>query len=43
MRSRWAIESRSPAIAPETPQRSALGYRLTLADGRRFTIGDDRD
>jgi uncharacterized protein DUF6152 len=24
-------------------ERSALGFRLTLADGRRFTIGDDRD
>ena len=24
-------------------QRIALGYRLTLADGRRFDISDDRD
>ena len=29
--------------ARDPAQRSALGYRLTLADGRRFTIGDDRD
>ena len=29
--------------AKEPSQRSALGYRLSLADGRRFTIGDDRD
>ena len=29
--------------ARDPAQRSALGYRLTLVDGRRFTIGDDRD
>jgi Family of unknown function (DUF6152) len=29
--------------AKDPSLRSALGYRLTLADGRRFTIGDDRD
>ena len=29
--------------ARDSAQRSALGFRLTLTDGRRFTIGDDRD
>ena len=32
-----AYRARDPA------ERTALGFRLTLADGRRFTIGDDRD
>jgi hypothetical protein len=29
--------------AKDPSQRSALGHHLTLADGRRFIIGDERD
>ena len=29
--------------AKDPSERTALGFRLTLDDGRRFTIGDDRD